>query len=215
MRAGFTLTEVLFTMAIFTVVGVGVGVFTIDTGRLMFVSTAKLEMAGDMRQITMQLSDIARESNEYHVYTSYSGGVTAGSRQTEGGRGDCLVLIFQEPRNTTTGLPDFAGATYIYKLVVYFRESGTGNLGPVKTFTIEYPGTSAKLVGQAGNSVEELVNAYSGPYREIVQLAKGLANAKLFYLLNRECIMVKAEIYHGNKVKEVTNTYNFTISPRG
>ncbi len=202
-------------MVILGFVSLGIFMFTSDTGRLLFTSTGKLEMVSDIRQITMMLADTAREANEFVVYREFApGSLSAANRQGEGGHGDCLVLIFQEPRNPDTGVPDFTGPTYIYRVSVYYRSIATAEgLGPVNTFTIDFP--SGKKVGEAGNSVEELVNSFMGQPRELVQLAKGLADQKLFYVLNKESVMVKAEIYHGNKVKEITNTYNFTISPRG
>ena len=48
-----------------------------------------------------------------------------------------------------------------------------------------------------------------------MELARGLANESLFSNLRDLTIIVNGEIVHGNNAKRVTDTYNFTISPRG
>ena len=49
----------------------------------------------------------------------------------------------------------------------------------------------------------------------MLELAKGLANERLFYNYRDHSIVVNGQILHGNAARSVTNTYNFTISPRG
>lgn len=188
--------------------------FIKDTARIMFVSTEKLEMVADIRQITATLADKAREANEAYVYTSYTlGKLSADDLQGEGGKGDCLVLLYTQPRDAATGVVSFTGVAHIMKIGVFYREEVEDGSGPVKFFEIDYTSLGGKLAST--NSVESLVSAYTGNSRVIVQLAKGLADKSLFYQMNKESIIVKAEIYHGNNAKKVTNTYNFTISPRG
>lgn len=218
-RRGFTLPEILMSLAIMGFVSVGLYQFLIDTSLLMFMSTEKLEINNDIRNVTNQLANDAREANEYYIYDEYiEGGLIKADRIGEGGTGDCMVLIYQQPYDEDTGEPDFAGENYIDRIVVIYREkddSDADSKGPVRTFSIDYEPATVKS-GEPGNSAEELVNAYTGDStRTIVELAKGLADQKLFYVITRESVMVRAEIFHGNLVKKVTNTYNFTISPRG
>jgi N-acetylneuraminic acid mutarotase len=49
----------------------------------------------------------------------------------------------------------------------------------------------------------------------VLELSRGLANGNLFQNFGNNTFIVNGEILHGNTVKEVTNTYNLTISPRG
>lgn len=213
-QRGFTLTEALFVVLISGLVSVGLFFFVRDTARTMFVSTEKLEMVADIRQITSTLADRAREANEFYVYTRYSpGALLPEDRQGEGGKGDCLVLLYTEFRDATTGQISFTGESHIMRIVVFFREETADGNGPVKFFEIDYTSSGGKPT--SSNTVEGLVNAYSGDARIIVQLARGLADRNLFFQMNRESVLVKAEIFHGNNAKKVTNTYNFTISPRG
>lgn len=213
-QRGFTLTEVIFVLFIASFVSLGLFFFIKDTSKLMFVSTEKLEMVADIRQITSTLADRAREANEFYVYTRYSpGALDSDDLQGEGGKGDCLVLLYTEPRDIATGAVSFSGAAHIMRIGVFYREEVEDGNGPVKFFEIDYSSTGGKRA--SANTVEGLVNAYNGNSRVIVQLAKGLADKSLFYQMNKESVLVKAEIFHGNNAKKVTNTYNFTISPRG
>jgi hypothetical protein len=50
---------------------------------------------------------------------------------------------------------------------------------------------------------------------EVVELAKGLADNQLFSNFRERTIIVNGEIVHGSAAKRVTDTYNFTVSPRG
>ncbi len=43
----------------------------------------------------------------------------------------------------------------------------------------------------------------------------GLSNGYCFYNYANKSIITRAKVLHGNRAKRVTNTYNFTITPRG
>jgi len=49
----------------------------------------------------------------------------------------------------------------------------------------------------------------------VVQLSEGLADGRLFYNFKNRTVMINGKIIHGNQAKWVTDTYNFSISPRG
>jgi hypothetical protein len=50
----------------------------------------------------------------------------------------------------------------------------------------------------------------------VIELSKGLSNGKLFYNYYDRSIMVRGEIIHrGTATRRATNTYNFTVTPRG
>jgi len=49
----------------------------------------------------------------------------------------------------------------------------------------------------------------------VIELSRGLADERLFYNFWGRSVMVNGQIHHGNDAKRVTETYNFTISPRG
>ena len=51
---------------------------------------------------------------------------------------------------------------------------------------------------------------------EVIELSAGIASGKLFYNFYDRSVMVKGEIIHeGNAFRRASNTYNFTVSPRG
>ncbi|MCH2156975.1 MAG: hypothetical protein MK080_13380, partial [Opitutales bacterium] len=55
----------------------------------------------------------------------------------------------------------------------------------------------------------------SGESSEIVTLARGLAGNFLFFNERDETVIVNGQIVHGNVARQVTDTYNFAVSPRG
>jgi hypothetical protein len=56
----------------------------------------------------------------------------------------------------------------------------------------------------------------AGSHDEVIELSNGLSDGKLFYNFYDRSIIVRGEILHDGAVaQQVTNTYNFTVSPRG
>ncbi|MDF3059513.1 MAG: hypothetical protein K0R17_3728, partial [Rariglobus sp.] len=55
---------------------------------------------------------------------------------------------------------------------------------------------------------------------EVIELSKNIGTEQLFYNFYGRSVMVKCDIIHRtntgkNRYERATNTYNFTISPRG
>ena len=52
---------------------------------------------------------------------------------------------------------------------------------------------------------------------EVIELSQGLSDGRLFHNFYGRSVMVKGEIIQGDgkSTRMATNTYNFTISPRG
>ena len=141
-------------------------------------------------------------------------------RKRDGESGDFLLLITYgddlSPYDTngTTVYPDDVDYSKpITKLVGYYRivEDSANQTGPVRKFTV-YPTGSDRY-----KSVEELIPSSStaGTHPIVIELSKGLANQRLFYNYHDSSIMVNGQIIHGTSAKRITDTYNFTISPRG
>ncbi|GAB5560132.1 MAG: hypothetical protein SynsKO_17790 [Synoicihabitans sp.] len=58
--------------------------------------------------------------------------------------------------------------------------------------------------------------AMSSGFEVVVNDMEGLSDNNLFFLnYQNRSVLVRAKILHGNQAKRVTNTYNFTITPRG
>ncbi|MDP0496688.1 MAG: prepilin-type N-terminal cleavage/methylation domain-containing protein [Verrucomicrobiota bacterium JB024] len=141
-------------------------------------------------------------------------------RKRDGESGDFLLLITYgddlSPYDTAAGTkyPDDVDYTKpITKLVGYFRvvEDETNQTGPVRKFIV-YPRGSDQY-----KPLEDLIpsSTNADDYPVVIELSKGLANQRLFYNFRDTSIMVNGQIMHGTKVKRLTDTYNFTISPRG
>ncbi|MBC2594560.1 type II secretion system protein [Ruficoccus amylovorans] len=141
-------------------------------------------------------------------------------RKRDGESGDFLLLITYgddlSPYDTGTGTryPDDVDYTKpVVKLVGYFRsvENASAQTGPVRKFTV-YPTGSNRF-----KPIEELIPRpeLASTFPVVIELSKGLANQRLFYNFRDTSIMVNGQIIHGSNAKRVTDTYNFTISPRG
>lgn len=216
-KAGFTLTELMITLTIFGMVMAGIGSFFFQTNMMLFTNTAKLQINRDIRSITNEMTDNARNANHFTLYDSFYDDFrnptapTTGAdyRQRDAEAGDLVVFIFYgvDPAPWDTTPPP------IERLVGYYRsiDDPVANTGPIRKFDIAIP------VADQNDAVEDLIPAIStvGTHETIVELSEGLANERLFYNFRERSIMVNGQIYHGNDAKRVTDTYNFTISPRG
>lgn len=212
-RAGFTLAEVMVATIILGFLSLGMYQFTMETSRSLFTGTEKLEINRDVRQVTAQLMQTARDSNDFLIYESFEYGDRDDEldRQGDGQTGDFLLLPYMER------WPTDSDPQHYTRLVGYFRRpdpSDPENRGPVYRFEIDYPEGSYK--NAEVYTPESLISNlnYNGDYTQVLELSRGLANGRLFYNFYGSSVMVKAEILHGNEAKRITDTYNFTISPR-
>lgn len=141
-------------------------------------------------------------------------------RKRDGQSGDFLILVTYGddliPYDTADGTKYPHDRDYtkpIVKIVGYYRsvENEAEQTGPVRKFEVLPQGTDRF------KAIEELLPSTSkaGSFPIVVELSRGLANQRLFYNYRDRSVMVNGQIYHGNEAKEVTDTYNFTISPRG
>ncbi len=211
---GFTLTELLVTMTILGLVMAGLTSFYYQSTVMMFTSDQKLKINADVRNITNELTDNARDANHFTMYDDFYDSFRtqapyADWRKRDGESGDVLVLIYygDDPNPLDTVPPP------IVKLIGYYRsiDNQAENTGPVRRFDYNVP------VAQQLLKVEQLVpdSTQESTFSQVIELSRGLADGKLFYNFRDRSIMVNGQIYHGNDAKRVTDTYNFTISPRG
>ncbi len=202
---GFTLVEILIAMSISFMVIAGIMSFYIQFYKIGFTNEQRNRINRDMRQLTGELSRAGRQANDYFIYNSIADvdHNQASDRQLDGGAGDFLVFIYK----------DDSGSEETMRLVGYYREPESLDpdaLGPVRRFEVNFDPPSLL-------AVEELIPAYADltNSKDVVELSKGLANGRLFYNFLGRSVMMNGQIYHGNQAKRVTETYNFTISPRG
>lgn len=222
-RAGFSLTELMVAGSLALVVIAGVTTFVITSGRMVYVTEEKSRINRDIRDLTNEMTDVARDANLFLIYPEFSSDKSR--PQYTGETGDMLVLVFQEE-----GYPESPGVVRrITRVVGYYRDRGENNRGPVRRFDtnviwptgIPHPAGSESnprtaqplTLAQILNRSEITRNEANFPI--VVELARGLANQSLFYNHLGRSVVVNAQIIRGSVVKEVTDTYNFTISPRG
>lgn len=216
-RHGYTLVEILITMGILGFLFAGLLPFFIQSSTSFFVTEQKLRVNNDIRKFTSEMADHAREANHYIVYPSFATTDRNGEedRQRDGQSGDLMVLVFYD---TPVGTAPLISRP-IRRLVGYYRASTnpadpTGE-GPVRKFDSDTD--SWGITFPINQSVESVIPsvAHVSNFRQVIELSKGLANQRLFYNFHNRSIMVKGEILHGDAIKRVSNTYNFTVSPRG
>jgi len=210
-KIGFSLVEILVAMSILSLVMVGaLSVFT-QSQKTLFVSVEKGNINRDIRQFTGELTTVARNSNHFYVYRSIASEDRDEpiDRKTQGQTGDLLVLVFLKPH------PDQDDPIHITRVAGYFRSAVSGNRGPIRKFDIKYSPSDYKLA--VDNPVETLIPSLAvlNASPQVVELAEGLADGRLFLNYEDRSIMVKGQILHGNEYKRLTDTYNFTIAPRG
>ncbi len=223
-KRAFTLAELMIAISIFTVLSLGVSIFLIDTNRVILSSTGKLNVNRDIRHFTSQMAKEARAANTFLLYRSFYPVTTelpngdfrntdestnpASYRKMAGESGDLVVFVYEE-----IDLNDVNPETRIVRLVGYYRAASDSSTGsaPVRRFDIEIPEANQ------ADPIESLIPpaASASNHRVVLSVAEGLANGMLFYNFNNRSVMVNAKITHGNIAKEITGTYNFTVSPRG
>lgn len=227
-RRGFTLTEVLVTTTIAGLVLGSTALFFKQQLNVFAYDLGKNRVNRDIRAFTSELTDNATYANGFQIFPNFtnrsstqvvmvgetSTTKTVSSNLVDGQAGDMLVLYFRDPDDDTMTT----------RLVGYYRApidpdvtdpDDERALGPVRKFDITInPASSAPIYTLLPNT-----NTYA-TNKEVIELSKGLADGKLFYNIGNKLIMVNGQIIHRGgldktRYTRATNTYNFTISPRG
>jgi prepilin-type N-terminal cleavage/methylation domain-containing protein len=218
-RRGLTLTEVIFATAIGAVVSAGLlGIF-IQALRIYDYDDKKLQINRHVRDFTVSLTESATFANYALIFPDFSTrsqtvtvtnpdtGVTTTSgvsRQVEDGQsGDLLVLVYVDPTNDAR----------ISRLVGYYRAApATGAPGPVRRFELSFNPSSAS----SAISLLPALNTIN-TWPEVIELSEGLSDGRLFHNFYGRSVMVNGQIIQGTGrgARLASNTYNFTISPRG
>ncbi len=219
-RRGFTLFEVLFTLSLTSVVAVGSLTFLLQSLNTYHYDMGKLLVNRDIRTFTSEMTENAAYANYFMIFPSFSTRtqtmevgdsqngfetVTVDASVNDGLSGDFLLLVFTDPDDSTS----------IQRLVGYFRAPADSedpdSEGPVRRFESDFPN------GASGDIWDLLPAANTAnTHPQVIELSQGLADGKLFYNFRDRSIMVKGKIFHdGNLMRRATNTYNFTVSPRG
>jgi hypothetical protein len=208
----------------------------------MAVSTDKSIINKDMRLLTSQLSDDARYSNFFVLYSAYAATSRSSASQELGqaNSGDFLVFVFY-------GSPPSGGkfnVSPVSEIVGYYRAPYAANqttldpitnqptslgLEPVRRFDLsvangtlaanQYLESTNVPTGGTSTTIEALLPNDSqttiDSHQIVVQLAQGMADGCLFHNFWGKSIMINGQIVQGNNFLSAQDTYNFTVSPRG
>jgi len=240
-QRGFTLAEVLISMTISTVVLGMVLTINLQSSKQLFYSQQKSLINTDIRNITERLAADARDASFFVLYSNYTvaARTSIGQRLVEGNPGDFLLLVYYDDRDPPPD-PIHFNVLPLWKLVGYYRAPyQPGQADPITNDPYGMPVRRFELSTDAGTLAHNLyimdaahtpaggtyvtlesllpndASATIKSHQIIVQLADGLADGLLFYNFWNKSIMVNAKIDHGNNAKQITDTYNFTVSPRG
>jgi len=209
-RSGFTLVEIMVSATVSALLTVAVFSFYLTNYKIGFVNQERNRINANMRNLTASLVQDGRQSNYFVLYQST--GLEQRDEPTDqrldGQSGDFLVFV-----NTSEDTVTTLQSSRIERVVAYYRveaEAVSDGLSPVRRFERNYSPPSSL-------SIEELLptELVLADADEVIELSRGLADGRLFYNFWGRSVMVNGQIFHGNKAKRVTETYNFTISPRG
>lgn len=202
-KKAFTLVEIMVA-AVILLLMIGIVLnFFVEHLRAGFVSEQRNLVNIDMRRFTQEMVNNGRSASYFTMYNSFASADrdTSTDRLSSGNAGDLIVFVYQTAPN-----PSDPNVRPIEKIIGYYKDTSTGT---VKTFTKEFSPASS-------NSVESLIPAVSeaASFRDVAEDFEGLSNGRLFYN-NKSSIVVNGNVMQGHDVKPVTNTYTFTIKPRG
>lgn len=208
-KKGYSLVEIMVASSITAMIAAATLGFFITNYKIGFVNQERNRINADMRKFTGQLIRDGREANYFVLYKSIRSGSRdeIEDRQLDGEAGDFLVFV------TTEETSSIMQPVRIKGFVAYYRSTETDEedeLSPVrryeKTFLTSQNGPVEELLPDQMDLIEA---------DEVIELSRGLADGRLFYNFWGRSVMVNGQIHHGNEAKRVTETYNFTISPRG
>ena len=229
-KRAFTLVEILIATSVFAIIMAVMLRTFLEVLNAYSYDTAKIQINHDLRKFTAEMTENATYANYFRIFPAYNNlqravdtlvnpadpdqGFTTAMTDTsvaDGLSGDCLVLVYKDP----------ADDTKVNRLIGYFRvpgpndASGNPTPGPVRRFDLPItPSSSLPLF--------QLIPEINDPtiYPIVVELSQDIANGKLFYNYYNRAIIVKGQIVQrGGLLNSVhaqaSNTYNFTVSPRG
>jgi prepilin-type N-terminal cleavage/methylation domain-containing protein len=229
---GMTLLEILVATTIAGIISAGLFSVFIQALNIIDYDEKKLTINRYIRDFTAELTENATFANYALILPDYSTrsrvspvyNPSTGEIETagisvpveDGHSGDMLVLVYVDPANDRR----------IERIVGYYRAAlAIGEAGPVRRFELEFnPSTTTQAINLLPPA--SAINDWPA----IVELSEGLSNGRLFHNFYGRSIMVNGEIIQENRIKGpdgkyidgtgkgrrvASNTYNFTISPRG
>lgn len=181
---GFTLTEVVVALSLTVTLSAAGYMFFLHNLGTSYMTAGKLQVSNDIRKFTSELTYEARNASYFRLYRSYA---DVDQVLRDGGSGDMIVLYYVDEEGE------------VERSIGYFRAAQEGAAGPVRKFDSdvqEYDPTTLPALRD------------SDTYPMVIELARGLADGRLFYNVYDRSILIRGEIVHpGNLRKEATNTW--------
>ena len=211
---GFSIVELMIALAITSIILGGLLSFNVQLIKSGMFSQSKNLINHDIRKVTTDMGEVAKEANYFVIYPSFNfeDRNDSDDRLVSDESGDFILFVHTSPRYISFGVHP------VEKIVGYYRNSTDidelTDVGPVKRFEVNF---MTPIDVTASNSPLESLIPFPSAVKstDLLELSKGTANGKLFYNFGNKSVMVNGQIYHGNSSQRVTDTYNFTISPRG
>jgi type II secretory pathway component PulJ len=107
-RAGYTVTEIMIAVSIFSLFSIGLTAFFISSLGLYSVNIGRIQNNAGMRRFSERFADDVRTASVIDVYSSFNNRTADMS-----GIGDLLVLTYQNSLNQAT------------RIVYYYRDTNT------------------------------------------------------------------------------------------
>jgi hypothetical protein len=213
--------------------------------QMTFRTQAKLEVNSYIRKATNRMVFDGRRASYFRIYDRFdrtnliippaTTPVLVNFRETAyhgkgyrkaGESGSCLVLVYNgvnpEPFNPASKTP-------IERVVVYTLDTDTispNGVYRLRTFDlrIDPSNTTLSLAPLETLIPAAVTGAQPASNLDVcIPLARGMLNGHLFHNLDGKSILFNAHFFYGDPthdygdagVKSATNTYSFTITPRG
>jgi hypothetical protein len=167
----------------------------------------------------------AKQCNSIILYTTAANShrIDHEDRMRPNESGDALLLVQKSAyaEMAEHGVDPLHDPRPITRLILYYRiitgEENGAQVGPVMRWEGDF--SDSPIVDSNDiRKVEELIppfNQLVAESQQVVAFSEGLSDGRLFFNYLNRTAMINGKILHGNKAKWVTDTYNFSISPRG
>lgn len=232
--AGYTIAEVMVSIIIMGVVSLGLTQVSILLQRITFDSQGKVEVAENIRTFTSNLSRDGRSSRQIILYREMpqaAADLANGMRLADGQSGDLAIFVHVIPESIDVARVSQRQRFFLERLIIYARVPDTDGAGPVlryirtfshdaENFDPDDPSTGIEVTNDPddntlNNLFRDMLINENAAIEEVIELARGLADQRLFTNFRDNSLVVNGEIVQGNRARRVTNTYNFTISRQG
>ena len=239
---GFTMVELLVAMSVSLLVLGGVVGFFIQGLNTFYYDSGRLMVNRDNRAFASQLAKDGSQARYFVIFPNFLArskvvsGVTIDDIANDSQSGDFLLFCYTRP--LMVGNPAGRGKEMVVKIIGYYRDY-TGmdanlaidqpeNGGPIRRFEVNIPDPGIEVSTTVNYQHYQLLQPLapvSGldpstgkPWPVAVNTARGTrVDGRLFYNFRKGSAVISGQFQEAGNLRSrfVTNTYNFSVSPRG